>query len=119
MSDLFVVVIATLSVAEAATLMTAGATAGAAVLGAWTSWKRRRDDKDRAEAEEGTVMITQTQGANLVLDATVKALNTQVDREMARADRERERAERAERDLDEVRRKLRDCEGRRGLHSTK
>lgn len=85
-----------LTPAALAGIITAAATAGAAVLGSITVYRKRKDDARKMETEEDSITITQAQGANLVLDATVKALNTQLDRESLRADRERGRAEKAE-----------------------
>lgn len=83
---------ATLDPAAAAGLVTAAVTAGAGGMGAITAWRRRRDEARRMEAEEDSIVITQAQGANLILDGTIKMLNTQLDRERARADKAEERA---------------------------
>lgn len=83
----------TLDPAAAAALVTAAGTAGAGAMGAINAWRKRRDEARRMEAEEDSIVITQAQGANLILDATVKMLNTQLDRERLRADKAEERVE--------------------------
>jgi hypothetical protein len=85
-----------LSPAALAAIMTGCATGGAALIGAITAWRKRKDEAHKMETEEDSITITQAQGANLILDATVKALDKQLEREAARADREGARAERAE-----------------------
>lgn len=103
--------VATLSPEVIAGIATGAMTAGAGLMGALTAWRKRQDESKRQDVEEDSITITQAQGANLILDATVKALNAQLDRETTRADRERRRAEQAERNLDACQRKLRDSEG--------
>lgn len=85
-----------ISPAALAAIITGAATAGAALIASITAWRKRQDDARKMENEEDSITITQAQGANLILDATVKALNLQLEREAARADREGARAERAE-----------------------
>jgi predicted RNase H-like nuclease (RuvC/YqgF family) len=98
---------------EAAGLITAAGTAGAAVMGAYTAIRKRRSEQRQADDAEELVIITQAQGANLIMDATVKALNTQLDREVERADRWRRRVEELDAELDACRRELRDSKRRR------
>lgn len=83
-----------LAPAALAGIITAAVTAGAAFVGALTAWRKRQDEARKMDSEEDSITITQAQGANLVLDATVKALSAQLDRESARADRESARADR-------------------------
>jgi predicted RNase H-like nuclease (RuvC/YqgF family) len=107
------VIVATLSVPEVAGLITAGGTAGAAMLGAVNALRARRDERRRQAAQDETITITQAQGANLRLDATVKALNTQLDRERARADEAEARTEKLERENNRLRREVRGESGAR------
>ena len=109
-----VFVMGALSATEVAGLLTAAAALGATASGVYNAWRKRRDEEEAEAAAEDTVTITQAQGANLILDATVKALNTQVDRYAAEADRERARRIQAEDEASRLRRELQDCLRDRG-----
>jgi uncharacterized transporter YbjL len=74
-------------------LLSAAVTAGAALMGAVTAWRKRGDDARKMESEEDSIIITQAQGANLILDASIKVLNTQLDRERLRAEHAESRLE--------------------------
>jgi hypothetical protein len=88
----------------------AGALATAAV-GAYATWVKRHDEQTQREleAEDGTVVIRQAQGANTILDATVRALNGQLERYAAEVDRERALRERAEAETWRLTQELRRC----------
>lgn len=83
------------------------------MMGALNAWRRRKDEARREESAENTVVITQAQGANVILDATIRTLNDHLDRAQKREETWRVRAEQAEAALDACQMELRDCRDRR------